>query len=259
MQLNAMTDISSIPVVILCGGKGIYVDDSGQKINKALVNINGQAMVTWVMRHYAAAGFRHFILASGMPCAQLAAVLPSSTICHENEFEVQYAEATCRVRIVPTLPQANTGDRINACRTHLSEASCFCVTYSDTLSDVNLVEELNFHQTNGQIATLIAASYPVRFRILGMRLGESLIRGFAQRPVIETAPINGGYYIFNSEILSERYLGATKEHLVLENEVLEQLAADGKLRAYTHKGQWQNLDSERDLEALSAIAADTLR
>ncbi len=254
---NLVSNLSETPVVILCGGNGIVIDESGLRTNKALIRVAGQAIVTWVMRHYAAAGFRTFILAAGLQADKLVDMLKSDhgATADGNSLSLTLAGAPCSVRIVTAPSNATTGDRLKVCRPYLIEHDYFCVTYSDTLSDVNLTDLYRFHIFGGQIASLVAAEYPVRFRILGMRLGDTVVRGFATKPVIEMTPVNGGFYLFNRAVFDERYLGASQDNLVLENDVLNRLATDGQLRAFSHKGRWQNLDCERDLIALSQITA----
>ena len=92
----------------------------------------------------------------------------------------------------------------------------------------------------------------MRFRILGVRAGEVLVRGFASRPVIESSNINGGYYIFTNELWKD-FLSFEKSG-TLEGQVLESLVASNQLTAFEHDGLWQNCDAERDLIELAQIA-----
>jgi glucose-1-phosphate cytidylyltransferase len=243
------------PVAILCGGLGILLEDGGgQKVNKALVPIHGRPMVWWVMLHYALHGAGEFVLAGGFQQARLREALaaPSGT----DRFTIDLAGRSCGVRIVDTGIRSGTGGRLLQCKPWLEHAPRFALTYSDTLSDVDLGAQQRFHQQAGRAATLVAAQYPLRFRVLGMRQNEHLVRRFAARPVIESAPVNGGFYLFEQALWSDRYLGpgADPAALVLEEAVLERLAADEQLAAFTHRGGWQHLDCERDLQGLEAMA-----
>src|SRR5690242_8328288 len=55
----------NIPVVILCGGKGLRMRDYSDNIPKALVPIGGWPILLHVMKIYAHYGFRKFILCLG--------------------------------------------------------------------------------------------------------------------------------------------------------------------------------------------------
>jgi glucose-1-phosphate cytidylyltransferase len=114
----------------------------------------------------------------------------------------------------------------------------------------------DFHLREGRIATLVAARVPTRFRVLGLRDDESLVRGFASKSVIQKDFINGGFYCFLPKIFDADYLGVSPE-IVLEDAVLDKLARDRQLTAWTYEGPWQHLDSERDLGKLEALAAQS--
>ena len=117
---------------------------------------------------------------------------------------------------------------------------------------MDLGAQMRFHRAHQLIASLLSARPPVRFRILGMRQGESLVRAFAPRPVIENTFINGGYYLFNQAIWDAAW-GLTPD-VPLENQPLERLAAAGQLAAFEHNGAWHYCDGERDLDLLQVIA-----
>lgn len=247
----------TIPVAILCGGKGVVLDELGGRLNKALIPVNSMPLFWWVIAHYAACGAAEFVLAVGMQPERFRAALsgPCAALPDAIEpdcYQVQIAGHSCRIRLIETPTQASTAERLLACKPYLKAAERFALTYSDTLSDVDLDAELAFHQSSGRIATLVGTQYPVRFRILGMRQGETIVRAFAPRPVIEAAAINGGYYLFTPAIWNAEW-GLT-EGVALENQPLERLAAAAQLAAYAHSGGWQHCDAERDLTGLDRLA-----
>ncbi len=255
-----MNQFDGVPVAILCGGKGVILDGAaGRRINKALVAVLGRPLFAWVMLHYAFHGAREFILATGLQDADLRDALASAlgAVAAQGDaglYKLRLAGRDCSVRLVTTGDVAATGDRMLACRAWLEHADHFCVTYSDTLSDVDLEAEMKFHRATGMAATLVAAQLPVRFRILGMRHDEPIVRAFASRPVIESAPINGGYYIFGRSLWKEHSPADSEPALVLERDILERLARDSQLGAFAHRGLWQHFDCERDLAGLVPVA-----
>jgi glucose-1-phosphate cytidylyltransferase len=256
---SGANEFEHVPVVVLCGGRGVLVEGSGpSRVNKGLVRVAGKPLFSWVMLHYAQHGATDFILAAGLhePEFQRALVADLGALALEDEpglFTVRFAGHSCKVRVVATDPAAMTGDRLIACDPWLQQARRFCVTYSDTLSDVDLAAQLEFHRGSGLIATLVAAQLPVRFRVLGMRHDDPVVRAFSSRPVIEAAPINGGYYVFETAVLAYLHEAAVPR-LVLEREILERLARESQLAAFTHRGAWQHFDCERDLDGLTAVA-----
>lgn len=245
-----------IPVVVLCGGRGVYVDGSGVRRVKPLVEIAGEPLVVHLLRHYADHGFGRFILSAGYQRAELAAALarlPGATAgAGGAEIEARLADLPCRIEVVDSGEAASTGDRIRACEGRLGAAPIFAATYSDSLSTVDLGAMAAAHLAHGKIATLLAARVPTRFRILGMRPGETIVRGFATKPVIRNDFINGGFYFFRREVLGPDLLGAGRG-IVLEETVLDALAARGELIAFPFEGPWRFYDAERDAVALGEM------
>lgn len=247
-----------IPVVILCGGRGVVLGEGqGERMNKALVRVHGKPLVWWVVLHYAAYGARDFLLPAGLQAERIAQALvemcgavPDAASPWSLHCEIRGIRR--HLRLVQTGVEDSTAARLLACRHALEAVPTFALAYSDTLADVDLGAELEFHQSHGMVATLVSTQCPVRFRILGMRQGESLVRAFAPRPVIEAAAINGGYYFFGRGIWDARY-GVARE-APLETLPLERLAAAGQLQAFEHRGRWQYCDAERDLALLQPVA-----
>lgn len=263
-MINYSAEFKNIPVVILCGGKGVVLGGvNSERINKALIKIEGFPLFWWVMQTYVLHGASNFILALGYQGDQLRMDLKHAGAIQvngwPNRYQLTIEHQTCYVTLVQCAFDANTAIRLLACKPALDtldEYKNFAVAYSDTLSDIDLGSEIKFHLKTGLICTLASAKLPVRFRVLGIRPGEVLVRGFSARPMIETANINGGYYLFSRDIweLSQLLAASTG----LENEPLEHLALAGQLAAYEHKGAWQPYDAERDLIELGVISKKLL-
>jgi glucose-1-phosphate cytidylyltransferase len=258
MMDEAASEFDQAPVVILCGGKGVVLQAGGGRVNKGLVALAGKPLFSWVMLHYALHGAANFLLATGLQGTEFRHALVSElgAISSRKDgecYELSIAGRRCSVRLVPTEVDATTADRLIECTPWLQHDR-FCLTYSDTLSDVDLSAEMRFHREAGLVATLVAAQLPVRFRVLGMRQGEPIVRAFAARPVIEAAPINGGYYIFERALLEKYMAGLAGAGIILESATLEQLATDGQLCAFAHQGAWQHFDCERDVPGLEQAA-----
>lgn len=258
--MQRSSELKNTPVVILCGGKGIMLDGTcGERTNKALINIGGLPMFWRVIQIYALHGASNFILGVGYQSNKFGEVLEHIGASPVDDspscYRVSLGQQICYITLVSCGPNASTASRLLACKPALDaivDYEHFAVAYSDTLSDVDLGSEMQFHKKSGLICTLVAAKMPVRFRVLGIRPGEVLVRGFAARPVIEAGTINGGYYLFSRDFWNIAQL--LTPSIALENEPLEYLAASGQLVAYEHRGAWQTCDAERDLPELDRIA-----
>ena len=256
---NVNLKFQHVPVAILCGGRTVTMGQSpSNPCNKALVRVNGKPLFWWIMLHYARYGATEFLLATGLQGDRFdPALLELGAKAKSDEarnYEISIGNSKCSVRLVPTRPDAGTAERLLECKPWLSNSAHFALTYSDTLSTIDLNEEMKFHENSNLVATLVAIPPPVRFRILGMRQGESLVRAFAPRPVVESSRINGGFYLFSSAIWESRY--GIDDGGALEETPLEQLAGAGQLAAYEAERPclWHYCDADRDLETLRAIA-----
>ena len=60
--------------------------------------------------------------------------------------------------------------------------------------------------------------------------------------------INGGFFVFNSEIFN-----FLESNSVLERDVLPILAGEGQLSAFKHEGYWQPMDTYREFMILNEL------
>jgi glucose-1-phosphate cytidylyltransferase len=233
-----------IPVVVLCGGRD--VDLGAKRCLKALAPLCGAPLVVWLLRHYLRHGFRKFYLAAGRRADALDAA-------------VRAMRAEASVEVIPTGPDSSTGARLLTVAARLPPSHHVALTYSDTLSDIDLSKLLSFHLERAAEATLLATRMPTRFLVLGLKDEDDVVRGVAPRPVVPSAFINGGYYLFRRPCL-ERWLGeyAPESQPVLENELVADLIRRGGIQAFRHGGAWQHLDGPRDLPALERIVTNGL-
>lgn len=249
MQNNGKSALNKIPVVILAGGEGIST--AAGVLPKPLLKLDGKALLSRIIEAYDAAGFRRFIVAAGKGGALIRKYLleQGAALCREghafSEYRLRLGAAPVRLTVADTGADSATGARLAAVRPLLKGADRFCLTYGDTISDIDPREVLKFHLEQNRAATLLAVHMPVRFRVLGLYAEDVAVRGFAEHPILERDYINGGYYIFEKKIFSTKAFSGG-ESFVLENELLDELSEKRELCAYRYDGFWHYLDSERD-------------
>ena len=76
------------------------------------------------------------------------------------------------------------------------------------------------------------------------------ITAFREKPEQESAYISGGFMILEPRIAD--YLEGG-DHCVFEKAPLERLAQEGQLKAYTHDGFWQCMDTYREQQMLDRL------
>jgi glucose-1-phosphate cytidylyltransferase len=244
--MNVRTD--QVPVIILCGGKGIYVDASGQRRNKALVPIAGLPMVAHVMRLYVRHGFRRFLLSTGIQGPEFPRIV--------GGLRSRALPEGVAVELLETGEQTTTWPRIASWEPQLKGTAAFCISYCDVLADVDLAAALQEHLTHGKVLTLAAVFQPTRFRLLGLRPPDPVVRGFAEQPILRSDRINGGFYFAKPELFDRArdIPQAEQQALSLEGKVLETLVAARQVVTYFVDGEFRYLDAERDIEPMARLA-----
>lgn len=224
-------------MVILCGGRGTRLQEHTQAIPKPLVEIGGMPIVWHVIQLYALQGFRRFVLATG----------------YRGELIERFAAAHAwpagvSVECVDTGLETQTGGRIKRLEPALAGAARFCATYADGVADIDLGALLDFHDGHGALATMTVVRPLLQFGVTELAQ-DGRVRGFREKPRSEHW-INGGFFCLQAGVLD--YLESDS---VLEREPLQQLAADGQLRAYRHEGFWECMDTYKDAVALNDLWA----
>ena len=142
-----------------------------------------------------------------------------------------------------------TGGRIKRIQKYVGD-EMFFMTYGDGVCDVDINKLLEFHQSHGKIATLTAVLQDQSKGVLDIG-GDNAVKSFREKSISDGAPINAGYMVLNPEIFD--YLENDKT--VFEKEPLENLAKDGQLMSYMHRGYWQCMDNIREKNDLEKLIA----
>lgn len=254
-----ITDLSQVPVFILCGGLGTRLREETEVRPKPMVPVGSHPILWHVMRTYSHYGFRRFILCLGYKAeviksyflnyptmnSDFSIELKTNDICvhkidHTQDWNVTLAD---------TGALTMTGARVaRAAAKYLGDAKHFAVTYGDGVTDADLAQEFQFHLDQGKIGTVLGVSPPSRFGELKLEANE--VVDFAEKPDFRDSWINGGYFFFTRDML--RYL-RKDDDCVLEKTPLADLARDRQLAIWKHRGFWYAMDTQRDREHLDEL------
>jgi glucose-1-phosphate cytidylyltransferase len=264
-----MTDESRAappPVVILCGGRGTRLGADTDVLPKPLVTVGGRPILWQIMSHYARFGLNRFILCLGYKGEQIREYFLNYRV-QNNDFTIQLNGGEPRVishltdvidwevTCADTGLDAQTGARIKRIEKYIDSPYFLC-TYGDGVSDVNILDLVDFHRQHGRVATVTGVHPPARWGELV--LGEdTAVAGFTEKPALGPragagAYVNGGFFVFNRELFE--YLSA-EDDCVLERTPLERLAAENQLRIFRHDGFWQAMDVPKDRDMLNELFA----
>ena len=123
-----------------------------------------------------------------------------------------------------------------------------CLVLGDNLfHGTDLETDLqNLDNLNGGRIFAIRVKDPERFGVVDIT-NDGSVEGFHEKPQTDSW-VNAGYFVFEPQIFD--YLD---EECVLEQQPLNQLAADGELMAYKHNGFWQPMDTYRETTLLNQM------
>ncbi len=241
-------------VVILAGGLGTRLAEETEIKPKPMVEIGGYPILWHILKIYAHYGFNEFFVALGYKGEIIKRFfydyqsLSGNLSINFAEGKVDVRDRDCedwKVHLIDTGQNSLTGGRIKRLKDYLKDET-FMVTYGDGVCNVDIAELVKFHRSHGKLATVTAVHPPARYGELLIK--ENLTAEFSEKPQTHEGWINGGFLVFEPQILD--YLAGDES--ILELDVLERLAEENQLVAYKHHGFWQCMDTLRDKRQLEA-------
>ena len=168
-----------------------------------------------------------------------------------NQTDVHQRKAEpWRVTLVDTGENSNTGGRLKRVSEYLDPDEPFCFTYGDGVADIDISREVSFHKKHGKLATICAVQPPGRYGAL-IRDGDTVL-GFKEKPPGDGAWINGGFFVLQPGVIDYIQDDSTS----WEGAALVQIANDGELEAWEHRGFWQPMDTLREKTYLEELWVD---
>ena len=245
--------------VILAGGLGTRFSEETSVRPKPMIEVGGKPILWHIMKIYAAHGVHDFVICLGYKGYVIKEYFANYFLhtcdvtfrMKDNVMEVhQRRTEPWNVTLVDTGDASMTGGRLLRVADHLRDEEAFCMTYGDGVGDVDIAATIEFHRAHGKAATLTAAVPPGRFGALDIQ-GDRVVN-FLEKPEGDGGSINAGFFVLSPKVLD--YL--EDDMSVWEQEPLRNLALDGELMAYQHRGFWQPMDTLRDKQHLEALWAD---
>ncbi len=251
----------NMKVVILCGGAGTRLREETEFRPKPMVNIGPYPILWHIMKYYSQFGFKEFVLALGYKGDMI-----KNYFCHyelmynDVTIELGQPEKTCihyahdeagwKITLADTGEKSLKGARLKKVEKYIV-GDTFMMTYGDGIADVDIGKLLAFHQAHGKMATVTGINIASRFGEL--KIDGDSVETFSEKPQDGKGFINGGFFVFSRKILD--YL-TTDDLCDLEVGPLEQIAGEGQLMVYKHRGFWACMDTLRDMEYLNKIWND---
>ena len=242
--------------VILAGGLGTRLSEETHLKPKPMVEIGGRPILWHIMKTYSYYGINDFIICCGYKGYKIKEYFSNyfmymSDVTFDLKYNKMHVHAEraepWKITLVDTGEATMTGGRLARVKEHLENEECFCFTYGDGLSDVNIKSSIDFHMNHGKTATMTAAYPPGRFGSL--LINNSKVKEFREKPKGDGSMINAGYFVLNNSVFD--YL--VDDSTVWEAQPLENLALAGELMAFEHNSFWQPMDTLRDKNYLEHL------
>lgn len=243
--------------VILAGGFGTRISEETHLRPKPMIEIGGKPILWHLMKHYSMFGINDFIVCCGYK-GYIIKEYFSNYFLHSADvtFSLATNEMTVHnrqsepwtVTLVDTGENTMTGGRLRRVSNYLDEQT-FCFTYGDGLSNVNISNLIDFHHSQGTLATMTGVQPPGRYGAI-VREGN-LVQSFAEKPRGDGGLINGGFFVLDRAVLDH----ITDDQTIWEKEPLENLASSNSLTVFEHTGFWHAMDTLRDKNYLEDLWA----
>jgi len=241
-------------VVILCGGRGTRLSEETELRPKPMVSIGHYPILWHIMKIYEHYGYKDFLLPLGYK-SEIIKDYFTNYYHRANDINVELkaGHIECSnadgedwiVRMIDTGQNTMTGGRLLRLESILRSGGTFMLTYGDGVANIDINALINFHKKHGKLATVTAVRPPARFGT--MEFDGELVVDFHEKPQTGEGWINGGFFVFESEIFD--YLHS--DDTILEGDPLESLAREKQLVAFRHTGFWQCMDTVRDRNYLN--------
>lgn len=242
-------------VVLLAGGLRTRIYEESQSKPKPMIEIGEKPIIWHIMKEYSYYGHNEFIICAGYK-QYIIKEWFANYFLHNSDITFDFTSGgndilvhsqTCepwKVTVVDTGVNTMTGGRIKRIEKYV-QGETFLMTYGDAVCDVNIKELVDFHYSHGKKATLTAVLQEQEKGILDIG-GDNAVKSFREKSIKDSSPINAGYMVLEPDIF--KYIEG--DHTIFEKEPLEQLALQGDLMSYMHKGFWQCMDNTRDKDML---------
>jgi NDP-sugar pyrophosphorylase family protein len=214
--------------IILAGGKGVRLVPVTEVIPKPLVPLGGKPIMEFVIRQLRRHGFSRITLAVGYMADLIRAYFGDGSKFGVN---IDYSYESEPLGTVGPLALINGLD------------DTFLVMNADVLTDFNYRDLVNFHKTQGGIATIGAYQRQVTIDLGVIKAdGDHRVEGYLEKPTISHL-VSMGIYVFDPAILS--YIRGN-DYLDFPD-LVNLLLNDGQQVSYLpHHGYWLDIGRHDD-------------
>ncbi len=243
-------------VLILAGGLGTRISEETHLKPKPMVEIGGKPILWHIMKMYSHYGYNDFVILLGYK-GYVVKEYFKNYFLHQSDITVDLSENKTTIHKISAEPwkitlldtgvNTLTGGRVLRAKDYIGNEP-FMLTYGDGVSNVNIEELVSYHKSHSGCITMTSVQPEGRFGALIIN-NNNEVTSFMEKPKGDGAWINGGFFVCNPKVLE--YIEG--DETIFEKDPLENMAKDGELFAYKHKGFWKPMDTLRDKNQLEEM------
>jgi len=246
-----------LKAVILAGGFGTRLSEATHLIPKPMVEIGGKPILWHIMKTYSEHGVKEFVICCGYKGYVIKEWF-ANYFLHTSDVTIDLVDNSIKVHntnsedwkvtLVDTGLNTMTGGRIKRIQDYIGNET-FLLTYGDGVSDVNISESIEHHKNSGKIVTVTAHQPQGKFGSLELS-NSGDVTSFAEKPAGDGMWINAGYFVCEPQVFDYITEG---DSTIFERAPLENIAKDGGMTSFKHRGFWKPMDILKDNKELNEM------
>lgn len=217
--------------VILAGGLGTRLRSVVSEVPKCMAPVAGKPFLWHLLRHLSHSGVTRVVLSVGY----LREVIFDWIAKCGGEFPLEYEYA------IEEQP-LGTGGGIRLALAKCREQDVL-IFNGDTFFDVDIADFVTRHKAGGASISLALKPMENFDRYGAVELEGDVVRAFREKCHCERGSINGGVYCIDRNSLDLSHL---PEKFSFEQQVLEPLSREGRLRAFDQQGYFIDIGIPED-------------
>jgi len=244
--------------LLLAGGFGTRISEETEKKPKPMINIGGKPILWHIMKLYAYYGHRDFVVLLGYKGYTIKEYF-LNYFYHQSDLTIDIASNSVeilnnksenwKITLLDTGLHTMTGGRILQAKSVVGDEP-FMLTYGDGVGNVDIHKLVAFHQNHGKAITMTTVQPEGRFGGVGLAADDMKVENFMEKPKGDGGWINAGFFVCEPKVFDYIREG---DSTIFERAPLENLAQDGELYAYKHRGFWKPMDTLRDNKQLNQM------
>lgn len=237
-------------LVIFAGGLGSRLGNNFN-LPKPLIQIGKIPIILHIINYYNNYKLKEVIICGGYKFNELKKYFLNdkfkNTQIFKSKSKIIFYSKRLKIKffLINTGINTNTAGRLKKVSKYLRDV--FHLTYADGLSNININKNIAlFKKFKNQDILLTAVQPPGRFGHIEIK--NNKVISFNEKPKGDNGWINGGFFICKKNVL--KYIKNLNESW---EDILKKVTKRKKVLSIKHKGFWQCMDTQRDVNLLNQL------